>query len=387
MFRNIEEIRNFLPSMSRIIATDTLGRITEGLPRLAVMPFARDPNVWLSPHESDTLAQILAIEILNTRRYAVLPRTSTIRDALDERDFQMLGYTDDEGLARLSVALNADLVLSGATQGLGAINMFTAQILRLRDGSVAYAAPARDFRFIDDAMHLMEEIAVFLTDPERGHEIAAARIAREMDAAARMAADAEAIRIQAAADAAARREWEAAEALRLQREAARAARRASGSRNALELLSAHYFWEGGEYVGDNPRTGVSVGILLSGLYFSPVPYISFGFEARMHLLLDDYLDWDEFGESSLFFSVAPTLGLVVPLGHGARVFSNALLELGNFGSVDLNGIFGTAIPWVTPGFNVGLEFGRQFGFSIKYRHTWFYDRHTHAIGLGINLRF
>jgi len=58
----------------------------------------------------------------------VLPRTSTIQAALTEMDFQMLGYTDDAGVAALGRAINADLVLSVGVHRLGTLNMFTAEV-------------------------------------------------------------------------------------------------------------------------------------------------------------------------------------------------------------------------------------------------------------------
>jgi len=167
----IEEVRDFLPSMARSMIDNALGRGTERLPSLAMLPFAVAPGI--DAQDAETLSMILAIEILNTGDYVVLPRTSTIQAALEEMDFQMLGYTDDEGMAALGRAINADFVLSGGVHRLGVLNMFTAQVLRVRDGSM-FAGAARDYRVIADGVNLMVELAILLTDPEGAQERIAA---------------------------------------------------------------------------------------------------------------------------------------------------------------------------------------------------------------------
>ena len=159
-YLTVEEVRDFLPSMAGNMVHATLGRDTSGLPSLAMLPFSLAPGI--DPEDAETLSLILAIEILNTGSYVVLPRTSTIQAALAEMDFQMLGHTDDAGMAALGRAINADLVLSAGVHRLGALNLFTAQVLRVADGSVL-AGAARDYRVIADGVELMEELAVLLT--------------------------------------------------------------------------------------------------------------------------------------------------------------------------------------------------------------------------------
>jgi len=159
-YRIVEEVLDFLPSMSRTMVDATLGRDVIGLPSLAMLPFSMATGV--DPLYAETLSMILAIEILNTGAYVVLPRTSTIQAALAEMDFQMLGYTDDVGMAALGRAINADLVLSGGIHRLGALNMFTAQVLRVTDGSVLVGA-SRNYNVIADGVGIMADLAVLLT--------------------------------------------------------------------------------------------------------------------------------------------------------------------------------------------------------------------------------
>jgi len=160
MYRNIGEVRGFLPSMARAMANAALGRDRSGLPSLAIGPF----SAGLDTHDAETLAQILAIEILNTGKYAVLTRTSTMQAALREHEFQMRGHVADEELVSFGRAGNADLVLSAVGQRLGDITMFTAQIFHVEEVRLIEGA-TRDYRVIADGIDLMAEIAILLTDP------------------------------------------------------------------------------------------------------------------------------------------------------------------------------------------------------------------------------
>jgi len=162
-YLTVDEVRGFLPSMSRSMVNATLRRGASRPPSLAMLPFTVAPGV--SAQDAETLSKILAIEIINTGDYVVLPRTSTIQAALAEMDFQMMGYTEDEEMAALGRAINADFVLSGGVHRLGAMNLFTAQVLRVRDGSL-FAGAARDYRIIADGVDLMAELAILLTDPQ-----------------------------------------------------------------------------------------------------------------------------------------------------------------------------------------------------------------------------
>ena len=163
-YRTIEEVRDFLPSMSRSMVSTALRQGAARLPSLAMLPFTLAPGV--DAQDAETLSEILAIEILNTGDYVVLPRTSSIQSALAEMDFQMLGHTDDAGMAALGRAINADMVLSAGVHRLGALNMFTAQVLRVMDGSM-FAGASRDYQVITDGIDLMAELAILLTDSDR----------------------------------------------------------------------------------------------------------------------------------------------------------------------------------------------------------------------------
>ena len=160
-YRDLREVRGFLPSMSQSLIRAAVGRDTSGLPSLAIPPLAGG----IDAQDAETLAQILAIEILNSGAFVILPRVSAMQAVRAEHDFQLQGHVADEELVALGRAINADLVLSARVQSLAGINMFTAQILDVRDGSLVGGA-ARDYRVLADGINLMAEIAILLTDPD-----------------------------------------------------------------------------------------------------------------------------------------------------------------------------------------------------------------------------
>jgi TolB-like protein len=172
-YRNIEEIRRMLPAISQKMI-EAVQRDTSMLDKLAVAPFHvanRDVDI----HDAETLAQILSIEITNTGRFAVLPRTATMQAALSELEYQLSGYTAEEEAKALGRAANADYVLSGEVRRLGTINLFTVQILHVEDGRLM-DGDSRDYRTVVDGIRLMPEIARVLTDRVRAEAEEIARI-------------------------------------------------------------------------------------------------------------------------------------------------------------------------------------------------------------------
>ena len=160
-YRSIEEVRSLLPIISQKMITASK-RNSTNLPKLAIAPFNIASN-GVDVRSAEALAQILAIEISNTGKYAILPRTTTMQTALKELEFQMQGYTAEEGAKALGKAINAQYVLSAEVRSLGSLNMFTAQILNVEDGTLL-AGDSRDYRVIDDGIKLMPQLAILLTD-------------------------------------------------------------------------------------------------------------------------------------------------------------------------------------------------------------------------------
>ena len=159
-YRNISEVENLLPTITGSIIA-SIERDTSALPKLAVAPFTI-ARLGVDRQEAEALAQILAIEIINSEQYAVLPRTTTMQTAIQELEFQTSGNTTDEEAKAIGRATNAEYVLSGEVRSLGVTNMFIAQILHIETGSL-HAGDSRNYRVLEDGIVLMPELARLLT--------------------------------------------------------------------------------------------------------------------------------------------------------------------------------------------------------------------------------
>jgi TolB-like protein len=164
-YKTIEEIPTLLSVISKIVI-DASRQDTSKQPKLAIAPF-NVANNGVDVRDAEVLAQILSIEISNSGKYIVLPRTTTIQAALKELEIQNSGVTSEEGAKALGQAINAEYVLSAEVRSLGAMNMFTASILHLEDGS-QLAGGYRNYRVIVDGLQLMAELAHTLTGTEPG---------------------------------------------------------------------------------------------------------------------------------------------------------------------------------------------------------------------------
>jgi hypothetical protein len=132
-------------------------RDSSRLPTLAIAPF-HIAGGGVNAQDAEVLAQILAVEIVSTNKYAVLPRTATMQAALEELQYQLTGATSEEEAKALGQAINADYVLSAEVRSLGSLNMFTASILHVEDGSLL-AGGFRNYQAISDGIRLIAELA------------------------------------------------------------------------------------------------------------------------------------------------------------------------------------------------------------------------------------
>jgi TolB-like protein len=171
-YRAVEDIPAMLPEISKkLIAASR--RNNSKLPKLAIAPFST-ANIDVNAQNAETLAQILTIEIANTGKYSVLPRTTTMQAALKELNYQIQGYTAEAEAKALGKAINAEYILFAEARGLGNMNIFTAQILHVESASLL-AGGDREYRIVDDGIKLMPELALLLTDRARATALIAAR--------------------------------------------------------------------------------------------------------------------------------------------------------------------------------------------------------------------
>jgi len=162
-YNNIESIQGMIPDMARRIAQSAqINR--SNLPRLAVLPFAT-PATGVNQNDAEVLAQILATEVANSGRYAVLPRTSQIQTVMREHEIQRSGLTEENSIRAIGQALNARYVLAGNVRRLGQANMFTAQILEVENASLL-TGHAENYSIIGDGLTKMQALALALTGAE-----------------------------------------------------------------------------------------------------------------------------------------------------------------------------------------------------------------------------
>jgi len=155
-YRNIEEMQGLIPDMAARIAHASQIR-RNNLPRLAVLPFATSA-AGVNQSDAEVLAQLLATEIANSGRYAVLPRTTSIQSVMREHDIQRSGLTETNNIRRIGEALNAQYVLAGNVRRLGQANMFTAQILEVENASLL-VGHAENYNTIADGLTSMAALS------------------------------------------------------------------------------------------------------------------------------------------------------------------------------------------------------------------------------------
>ncbi|MDR1220564.1 MAG: hypothetical protein LBK73_13275 [Treponema sp.] len=195
-YNTITDIEGKLPAMARNIAA-AVGMDTSKLPLLALPPVQLLDGA--NGREADALAQILAMHLIRSGKYAVYPRTKSLEQVLEEYGNQFNGDTADEYLPDVGRANNPRLVLSVTARRLGSRNMFNAAIINLESG-IQEAGDTVNYQSLNDGMKAMEDLALKLIDPEKAAAAEAARARAEQEAAAK--ARAEQARLAAEASAA-----------------------------------------------------------------------------------------------------------------------------------------------------------------------------------------
>jgi TolB-like protein len=158
VYQTIEDVDALIPDIARKLSEGSR-RDTRGLPGLSVPPFVISGDVNQS--DAQVLAQILACDLANGTKYAVLPRTDSLEKALDEHSRQRTGETDQERVKRLGVGRNAQYVLSGAVERMGRLNKFAADVLDINDGGLIEGYEERYTAF-SEGVDLIPKLAAAL---------------------------------------------------------------------------------------------------------------------------------------------------------------------------------------------------------------------------------
>jgi formylglycine-generating enzyme required for sulfatase activity len=159
----IEEIAKKIPDMAQKLAV-AAKRDTKNLAGLAVPPFDLLNAGAKERQDAMVLAQILACDLANGGKYAVLPRTDNLEKVREEHRRQQDGTTDRDQIKRRDAGRNAQYVLSGSVERLGNLNTFGVQILDIEKGTVLSGSTAEeDYTTFAQGYELMQKIAVKLS--------------------------------------------------------------------------------------------------------------------------------------------------------------------------------------------------------------------------------
>ena len=401
-YLNLREIQNLLPSISTSLKDAVLNRERSKQNSLALVPF--DHLAGINPHDTETLTQILAIEILETGSYTILPRTKAIQAAQEEQKFQAMGWTEDEGFAAVGHAVNADYVLSGKISRLEGVSIFMAQILSVESGSVVHGT-SRSYGVITDGIYLMEEIAILLTDPVNAEQrITELNMKPERAERRQFLEDLERRQAGAARQHEAEKKRQEREAKRERQRQERSSkpfigwlisRRDNSIRSEIEWLSFFIGWKTEDnFFDDYSDSAAGAGssfipfLLPCGIYWSPAPFFCLGLETR-RVRFSEALENEERSTSpdGRFRTAAFTIGPVLSPFDMGRFFANLILEMGD---LDNRGIIGNN---VSPGFDFGFIFDPPgvleslVNFNIKYRCVFLDGHSTQAISFGASFTF
>ncbi|MDR1220703.1 MAG: hypothetical protein LBK73_13970 [Treponema sp.] len=156
---NTRDIQGKLPDMARNIIEATKIDASR-LEKLAVTPV--DLGKDIDARVADTLAQILSINLIKSKKYAVYPRTATLEQVQTEYRNQRSGITADENIVDIGKGENPRLALSVVARRWDNQNMFNAAIINLESG-VQVVGGSVDYQTLDSGITAMENLVRELT--------------------------------------------------------------------------------------------------------------------------------------------------------------------------------------------------------------------------------
>jgi hypothetical protein len=171
-----------------------------GLDMLSVVPVIFESGV--NREEGDTLAQLLAINLLRAGKYAVYPRTKTLEQVIREYETQSSGgVTRTEEAVKAGEAVNPPYVLSVISRRIGTDTIFIASIIDIEAGE-SIKGDSEQYANMSDGMNAMRFLAKKLSGQEvsdKDRSVVDEENEAEARAAARARENAEKARIRAAA--------------------------------------------------------------------------------------------------------------------------------------------------------------------------------------------
>jgi TolB-like protein len=373
-YTGIEELPPMIPGMAKriVAASRTSGT---SLPQLAALPFAVPAGV--EPGDAETLAQLLAVEIANSGKYAVLPRTTTIQAVMAEHRIQRSGLTDPDTIKVIGEALNARYVLAGSVRSLGQTNLFTAEIINIETGSqlTGYAV---NYRAVDDGLKLMAELSSKLTGIISPRALDNAKAVKDRQRAEERQRRTDKTKAK----------WEG-----LKDNAYIKMIQFTGFAFQSDKDFAYFFDEIGVRWSFLPFTSIGLDLAFGGNTRDPVSkstsYYRNGERYGRAEELKAMGLKEEMKEPVFYGYAAMSAGLAFPFSKKDShvrlyLFGDGLVQ---YGTTVYPGLFGDSL---TPGFDMGLVFGVTqlygAGLNIKYKRLWYKNnKYTNGITVGFTL--
>jgi len=351
LFTDLGEIRSFLQTMSREMIA-SVNKNKAGLERLAIIPITPSVSAGIGIQEADTIAQMLAIDIFNSGNYVIIPRTSSIKNALNEINFQNQELTAEEIMAEAGQTINADSVLCGTAFKLGNTNIFNAKIIKANDSNSVISEDAAYFIISDTAL-IIPRIAVALTiKDDREKEKLLAKLPVPVRQANPFAETPESTDTQKSF-------ISSPEGKTISR------------RNIIDVYILM------SLSGEESKPIFGAG---AGISFSPVSFFNFGVDAKI-----SFINQNQENETTResIWAFSPNIGFAIPLRSNMRLFANAFIDMGK--SEPWN--TGIIAEWATPGITGGLDIILKYNISIKYRGLIYKERYVNAISVGIGIPY
>ncbi|MDR2537599.1 MAG: hypothetical protein LBC46_04765, partial [Treponema sp.] len=302
-YTSVEDIRALIPEMAKKIAG--IKRDDANKSRLAVFPFDMPQG---TARDAEILAQILAIDIANSGKYAVFPRTQTIAQVLEEHKLPS-DLSNPDNIRELGSAVSANYVLAGLVRNLESTKLFFVEILDVEKRSLVTGSQV-EYQSISDGLILIPELAKVLTGQKTADQM---EQERRQDAA-----KTEAERKQAEAKAKAEREQAAAKAEAEKKQAA-----AKAKSDAYFANKKTYAFR--NYIGISPYMVWGDGLMggggKAGVHWSFLPFTSIGLDVLLGGI-----------NENLVGGVDINAGLVFPLTTDdeihVSVFGDGVLQIG-----------------------------------------------------------
>jgi TolB-like protein len=148
---------------------EMMQNVPPNLEKLAVLSLP--PSGGVNEKEGDALAQLLSIYLIRAGKYAIYPRTKTLKQVEDEYKNQLSGATRDAEAVSIGRAVNPSYVLSVAARRIGSSNRFNGSILDLERGNQIRGG-SEQYTALSDGMNAMDFLAktlsgITVTDEER----------------------------------------------------------------------------------------------------------------------------------------------------------------------------------------------------------------------------